>query len=85
MQTFLAGHGEEEKCTKPDHLSPVEQVQLATDCLQTSEEMNKINPKLSFQRWTILDYSRRYMSQEVTPVMVLLDHPFHNCQYEFLV
>ncbi|XP_027078418.1 fatty acid amide hydrolase isoform X2 [Coffea arabica] len=64
------GHGEEEKCTKPDHLSPVEQVQLATDCLQTSEEMNKINPKLSFQRWTILDYSRRYMSQEVTPVMV---------------
>ncbi|XP_027178605.1 fatty acid amide hydrolase-like isoform X2 [Coffea eugenioides] len=64
------GHGEEEKCTKSDHLSPVEQVQLATDCLQTSEEMNKINPKLSFQRWTILDYSRRYMSQEVTPVMV---------------
>lgn len=63
-------NGEEEKCIESDHLSPVEQVQLATDCLQTSEEMNKIKPKLSFQRWTILEYSRRYLSREVTPVMV---------------
>lgn len=63
------GHAEAEKCIKSDHLSPVEQVHLATDCL-TSEEINKINPKLSFHRWTILDYSRRYLSREVTPLMV---------------
>ncbi|KAM7529044.1 hypothetical protein LguiB_032454 [Lonicera macranthoides] len=50
-------------------LSPPEKVQQAMDCVQSSEKI-LINPKLSFRRWTILDYSRAYAMQEITPRMV---------------
>ncbi|KAK3038568.1 hypothetical protein RJ639_028019 [Escallonia herrerae] len=56
---------QEVKCVDAK-LSPPEQVQHAVDCLQPPEEIHK-SSKYSFRRWTILDYSRAYMSREVTP------------------
>nr|GEY57394.1 fatty acid amide hydrolase-like [Tanacetum cinerariifolium] len=52
-------------------LSTAEQVQQAKDCLQTSETKTT-NSTLAntFQRWTIMDYSRAYTSREITPLMV---------------
>ncbi|PWA34666.1 amidase [Artemisia annua] len=52
-------------------LSPAEQVQEAKDCLPTSETKNTDSTLAnSFQRWTIMDYSRAYTSREITPLMV---------------
>ncbi|KAE9466115.1 hypothetical protein C3L33_01980, partial [Rhododendron williamsianum] len=56
------------KCIESD-LSPPEQVQKATECLQFSEYMVK-NPKFSFYRWTIMDYSKAYTSGKITPQLV---------------
>lgn len=56
---------QEVKCVEST-LSPPEKVQQAMDCVQSSEKI-LINPKLSFRRWTILDYSRAYASREITP------------------
>lgn len=64
------GDEDKENCMESDHNSPAEQVQQATNCLQASENMIATNPKLSFPRWTIMDYSRKYMSREITPLMV---------------
>ncbi|KAL2553230.1 Fatty acid amide hydrolase [Forsythia ovata] len=50
-------------------LPPPEKVQHAVDCLQYAEDVSE-SPKPSFQRWTILDYSRSYTSGEITPLMV---------------
>ncbi|XP_027360983.1 fatty acid amide hydrolase-like [Abrus precatorius] len=51
-------------------LSPPERVQLALDCLPISSEetLDGINP--SFCRWTIMDYSKAYLSGDITPSMV---------------
>ncbi|XP_054804846.1 fatty acid amide hydrolase-like [Prosopis cineraria] len=56
---------QEVKCLESD-LSPVRQVQLATECLPAiySEK------KPSFFRWTIMDYHRAYNSGDTTPFMV---------------
>lgn len=52
-------------------LSPAEQVQQAKDCLQTSETKTTDSTLAnSFQRWTIMDYSRAYTAGEITPLMV---------------
>ncbi|XP_058227024.1 fatty acid amide hydrolase-like isoform X2 [Rhododendron vialii] len=56
------------KCIESD-LSPPEQVQKATECLQFSEYMVK-NRKFSFYRWTIMDYSKAYTSGRITPRLV---------------
>ncbi|KAI8540646.1 hypothetical protein RHMOL_Rhmol08G0002800 [Rhododendron molle] len=56
------------KCIESD-LSPPEQVQKATECLQFSEYIVK-NPKFSFYRWTIMDYSKAYTSGKITPQLV---------------
>ncbi|XP_019157487.1 PREDICTED: fatty acid amide hydrolase-like isoform X2 [Ipomoea nil] len=58
----------EVKCVK-SNLSPPEQVKQAMDCLQSSQNMKHI-PDLSFRHWTIADYSRAYLSGELTPRMV---------------
>ncbi|KAJ9558735.1 hypothetical protein OSB04_013349 [Centaurea solstitialis] len=59
---------EEVKCL--DHgLSPAEQVQLAMDCLQSSN-ISLQDSNFSFSRWTILDYSRAYASRKLTPLIV---------------
>ncbi|XP_059624534.1 fatty acid amide hydrolase-like [Cornus florida] len=59
---------QEVKCIESS-LSPPEQVQMAVECLQSSERTLK-NPKVSFCRRTILDYSRAYNSGETTPRMI---------------
>ncbi|CAI9780508.1 unnamed protein product [Fraxinus pennsylvanica] len=58
----------EVKCVEAD-LPPPEKVQHVVECLQSAEDVSE-SPKLSFQRWTILDYSRAYTSGEITPRMV---------------
>ncbi|KAL1814107.1 hypothetical protein ACET3Z_024172 [Daucus carota] len=50
-------------------LSPSEQVQQATECIEFSEIIGE-NEKISFRHWRILDYSRAYLSQQITPNMV---------------
>lgn len=52
------------ECLESD-LSPPEQVQQAADCVNIQTNENH-----SFRRWTILDYSRAYLSGEITPNMV---------------
>lgn len=74
FQILMAG--EEEKCMESDCLSPAENVQQATDCLRAPENIIKGSPKISFQRWTIMDYSRAYVSGEITPLMVNLASTF---------
>ncbi|KAA8531120.1 hypothetical protein F0562_005829 [Nyssa sinensis] len=56
---------QEVKCIDSD-LSPPEQVEKAVECLQSSETIFQ-NPKFSFCRRTILDYSKAYSSGEITP------------------
>ncbi|KAM0052500.1 putative fatty acid amide hydrolase [Helianthus debilis subsp. tardiflorus] len=50
-------------------LSPAEQVQNAIDCLQSSDSTLQ-DSHLSFRRWKIMDYSRAYSSQQITPLVV---------------
>ncbi|KAL7230917.1 hypothetical protein ACSBR2_009238 [Camellia fascicularis] len=52
-----------------DDLSPSDKVQKAMECIQCSESMQE-NSELSFHRRTVLDYSRAYISGEITPLMV---------------
>ncbi|KAJ0809792.1 putative fatty acid amide hydrolase [Helianthus annuus] len=50
-------------------LSPAEQVQHAIDCLQLSDSTLQ-DSHFSFRRWKIMDYSRAYSSQQITPLVV---------------
>ncbi|XP_071689919.1 fatty acid amide hydrolase-like isoform X2 [Rutidosis leptorrhynchoides] len=59
---------EEVKCLNPD-LSPTEKVQHAINCLPSSDTLLE-DSYFSFRRWTIMDYSRAYASQKITPLMV---------------
>ena len=62
---FMADPDKHEvKCLEAD-LSPISQVQLATECLPTYSEK-----KPSFCRWTIMDYHRAYTSGDTTPLKV---------------
>ncbi|KAL7601994.1 fatty acid amide hydrolase isoform X1 [Lactuca sativa] len=56
---------EESKCLDSG-LTPAEQVQQAKECLQFLDK----SLDESFHRWTIMDYSRAYKSQKITPLMV---------------
>ncbi|KAF5960741.1 hypothetical protein HYC85_001950 [Camellia sinensis] len=53
-----------------DDLSPSDKIQKAMECIQCSESIQE-NSALSFHRWTVLDYSRAYISGEITPLMLL--------------
>ncbi|XP_041009165.1 fatty acid amide hydrolase-like isoform X1 [Juglans microcarpa x Juglans regia] len=59
----------EVKCIDSD-LSPPEKVQQAVNCLPNSSGKILNGLKSSFHHWTILDYSRAYISGEITPWMV---------------
>ncbi|XP_042493695.1 fatty acid amide hydrolase-like isoform X2 [Macadamia integrifolia] len=50
--------------------SPPERVQQALECLPPCSEIVQNTTSPSFRRWTILDYSRAYISGEITPLMV---------------
>ncbi|KAG2711454.1 hypothetical protein I3760_04G077800 [Carya illinoinensis] len=60
---------QEVKCIDSD-LSPPEKVQQAINCLPNSSGKILNGLKSSFHPWTILDYSRAYISGEITPRMV---------------
>lgn len=62
-------HREPETKYLESGLSPSEQVQQATECIEFSENIGE-NEKISFRHWTILDYSRAYLSRQITPNMV---------------
>ncbi|XP_074354029.1 fatty acid amide hydrolase-like [Apium graveolens] len=62
-------HREPELNYLESDLSPSEQVQKATECIDYSESERE-NEKISFRHWTILDYSRAFLSREITPNMV---------------
>ncbi|KAK1393096.1 Fatty acid amide hydrolase [Heracleum sosnowskyi] len=47
-------------------LSPSEQVQQAIECINSLESVRE-NENNHFRHWTILDYSRAYLSRETTP------------------
>ncbi|KAF5187949.1 Glutamyl-tRNA(Gln) amidotransferase subunit A [Thalictrum thalictroides] len=49
--------------------SPPEQVQEAVNCMPLCSE-KVLHTRTSFQRWTIQDYSRAYISREATPLEV---------------
>lgn len=59
---------EDVKCLDPG-LSPAEQVQHAMECIQSSDTIDQ-DSYFSFRRWTILEYSRAYASQKITPLVV---------------
>lgn len=65
----MSEHGESESKYLESDLSPSEQVQKATECIDSSESERE-NEKISFRHWTILDYSRAFLSREITPNMV---------------
>lgn len=65
----MSEHREPETKYLESDLSPSEQVQQATECIDSSESIREIE-KNSFRHWTILDYSRAYLSREITPNMV---------------
>lgn len=60
---------QEVKCVDSG-LSPSEQVQQAMDCLPSYSKDILGPSKPNFHRWTIMDYSRAYISGELTPLMV---------------
>lgn len=60
---------QEVKCVDAG-LSPSEQVQQAMDCLPSYSKDILGPSKPNFHRWTIMDYSRAYISGELTPLMV---------------
>lgn len=67
---MIADEKEQEvKCIDSD-LSPPEKVQQAMNCLPNSSGKTIKGLKSYFHRWTILDYSRAYISGEITPRMV---------------
>ncbi|CAL5368812.1 unnamed protein product [Camellia sinensis] len=63
------GLKEQEVKLVEDDLSPSDKIQKAMECIQCSESIQE-NSELSFHRWTVLDYSRAYISGEITPLMV---------------
>ncbi|KAJ0612075.1 putative fatty acid amide hydrolase [Helianthus annuus] len=66
---FTADFEEEDVKSLCPCLSPAEQVQHAIDCLQSSDSTLQ-DSHLSFHRWKIMDYSRAYSSQQITPLVV---------------
>ncbi|XP_057972467.1 fatty acid amide hydrolase-like [Malania oleifera] len=72
---FIPLHPSEElkeqdvKSIRPD-LSPSEQVQQAMECLSLSSKNMSNSLENRFYRMTILDYSKAYISGEITPCMV---------------
>lgn len=62
----MSEHKEPEAKHLESGLSPSEQVQQATECINSLESVRK-NENISFRHWTILDYSRAYLSRETTP------------------
>ncbi|KAL1823009.1 hypothetical protein ACET3Z_009787 [Daucus carota] len=62
-------HKEPETKHLESDLSPLEQVQQATECINSLESVRE-NENISFRHWTILDYSRAYLSRETTPKKV---------------
>ncbi|KAK9265597.1 hypothetical protein L1049_019667 [Liquidambar formosana] len=69
LHPFEDGNEQEVKCIGSD-LSPTEQVKEAIDCLPLTSKTSSDGTKPSFQRWTILEYSKAYLSGEVTPLKV---------------
>ncbi|KAK1367148.1 Fatty acid amide hydrolase [Heracleum sosnowskyi] len=62
-------HREPETKYLGSDLSPSEQVQKATECIDSTESIWE-SEKICFRHWTIMDYSRAYLSREITPNMV---------------
>lgn len=50
-------------------ISPSEQVQQATECINSLKSVQE-KENISFRHWTISDYSRAYLSRETTPKKV---------------
>ena len=65
----MSEHKEPETKHLESDLSPLEQVQQATECINSLESVRE-NENISFRHWTILDYSRAYLSRETTPKKV---------------
>lgn len=67
FQFIIADVKEQEVKYIESDLPPNQQVQQAIECLPSfSEDASK----LSFHRWTIMDYSRAYSSGDSTPRLV---------------
>lgn len=62
-------HREPEAKYLESDLSPSEEVQKAIECIDSSESIQE-NEMISFRQWTVLDYSRAFLSREITPNMV---------------
>ncbi|KAL6579998.1 hypothetical protein OROMI_008022 [Orobanche minor] len=62
-------HREPEAKYLESDLTPSEQVQKAIKCIDSSESKQE-NEMSSFRHWTILEYSRAFLSREITPNMV---------------
>ncbi|THG05362.1 hypothetical protein TEA_029549 [Camellia sinensis var. sinensis] len=69
LRANVKGLKEQEVKLVEDDLSPSDKIQKAMECIQCSESIQE-NSELSFHRWTVLDYSRAYISGEITPLMV---------------
>ncbi|XP_042492424.1 fatty acid amide hydrolase-like [Macadamia integrifolia] len=63
-------HTEQEVKSVSSESSPPEKVQQALECFRPCPQIVENNQCLSFRRWTIQDYSRAYISGEITPLMV---------------
>ncbi|KAL6580002.1 hypothetical protein OROMI_008026 [Orobanche minor] len=62
-------HREPEAKYLESDLTPSEQVQKAIKCIDSSESKQE-NKMISFRHWIILEYSRAFLSREITPNMV---------------
>lgn len=62
----MSEHKEPEMKHLESGLSPPEQVQQATECISSFTSVQE-KENISFRHWTILDYSRAYLSRETTP------------------